>query len=413
MKEIVGKVRLSEWVLIISLLAMALPYGYTFTLLFIPVIFLKSLKFRHLNFRINIELFLYLIMVINFVFGMLITKKLLFEGIKIDLINMLYGLVFLYILGTSDGIKRLHSLETCKKIVNIQFIIAIMSLVKYVGVKFRLFSISSNVVGKWGTSLRNDYNMFAFVFCIGIICAINIIRRSQNFEKTRYYICLAIFLLVIGLSGSRRAILWVILLGVLMVLPSVKRFLVLTLKGKKVIVFILLLLFMVIKILHSDLNINEVFRDAIYRISNLSLELQGNKIGSRLGYFIFGLKLLSQYSVTELIVGSGFDYVKDFAIYSSSEYFIDYPHNFLLASMLYSGMVGFATHIFYLASVGIKLLNQSVLNKMFYISIYVTSLWFFLFSGNTIFSFQLLVLFLLYGSVMKNKKQVVRIGNEK
>ena len=61
--------------------------------------------------------------------------------------------------------------------------------------------------------------------------------------------------------------------------------------------------------------------------------------------WIYALNLYSDYNFSQLIFGNGFDYIEKYSgnFYLESD---DYPHNFLLSALLYSGILGFLSILY-------------------------------------------------------------------
>jgi hypothetical protein len=156
----------------------------------------------------------------------------------------------------------------------------------------------------------------------------------------------------------------------------------------------------------------------LYRYSGIAghpintLDMQSNLCGStfsqheedegidagRLERWSFAFDLFRNTSVTKKIFGDGFNYLplfgKKFLSPAKSAAGYDYPHNFILAALLYSGLVGC---IFILVLLSRSLMIYWLRKKDFFpflICILIT-LFYACLSGNSIFSIHILMLLLL------------------
>jgi O-antigen ligase len=64
------------------------------------------------------------------------------------------------------------------------------------------------------------------------------------------------------------------------------------------------------------------------------------------------LSLFSEYSFFNKLFGNGFSYLKKFGkkFYDSEDVY-DYPHNLLISTLLYSGVIGFLIYIGFLFTI--------------------------------------------------------------
>jgi len=152
---------------------------------------------------------------------------------------------------------------------------------------------------------------------------------------------------------------------------------------------------------------------------------------SRYARWTFGMKLfIENYSWKEKIFGSGFDYLRLFAdefskryyrpglgysprYYEDFRYHEDYPHNFVISSLLYSGIIGTLLLLpFCCLLVGEAFRLVKSVNPFLFLSL--ISFVYALSSGNSIFSSSLFVMvyFLFLFRARFNKTLQVSVSSE-
>jgi O-antigen ligase len=132
--------------------------------------------------------------------------------------------------------------------------------------------------------------------------------------------------------------------------------------------------------------------------------------GGRVQRIKYGIKIFSQdYSTSKKIIGGGFDYLWDFGkeFYSKNNhrFYFDYPHNPILSALLYSGIAGGLSLVYFFFMTFLNF-YRSFRSLFYYICLYVIIFSFAFFSGNSIFGcpeFVLISLFPFYFTIIKYK----------
>jgi hypothetical protein len=132
-----------------------------------------------------------------------------------------------------------------------------------------------------------------------------------------------------------------------------------------------------------------LFRGMVNKTQNASDSiLSQNKVmvtASRLNRWKYGMNIfLNEYSLKEKVFGKGFSYLKSFGT-KFGEAELDYPHNPLIDSLLYSGISGFLIYIWFLLAGVIYYLKHSNMHFYFLCCYLIVGL-FSIVSANTHFS---------------------------
>lgn len=142
-------------------------------------------------------------------------------------------------------------------------------------------------------------------------------------------------------------------------------------------------------------------------INNLN-QWQSNKLsGQRITRWIYAWNIFkNDFEVIEKIFGGGFDYITKF----NHRFFPektkdDYPHNPIIASFLYSGLVGGLFYIYFIvASITIYWRYRNKLSE--FLIMYIICFFFTFFSGNTHFSVPIFALLSLIPFLTRFPKKV-------
>ncbi len=334
---------------------------------------------------------------------------------------------------------------------------AVAGLVKYILVVsgFEFEYVIPIVSDDFHTSILTDYNFYSLVIYLGAFSYFYLIfNNDASIQYIRPGMIIPLLTISVLLSSSRRGLIILILFLIIAVVyliffrnkDSVKinRILI-----KSLIYTVLSVFFVVISIWIYSLNyrgqslktnscdINNFtfgITSTAYRYSSVfSKELnfdllyyriwgcdtktggvgygpQGDDIYvetdyvtvSRIGRIKKSLEIFEQYNTKQKIIGKGFEYNKtmgDFFHQDRNEKRIDYPHNFLISSLLYSGIVG----AFFIFLFGIQVIlalfsknTSKFLNSVFFLILFYSMM-----SGNTIFSIP--VFFVLIILIIHNK----------
>jgi len=267
----------------------------------------------------------------------------------------------------------------------------------------------------WGTSLILDYNSFAFANLAGLIAAVTLFDRMRSSYKR---LCIFISSLLIGLnillSGSRRGfVLLVIILlfyVIKIIVRMIKKLYSLSLEGEKiqksysirsisnVLLMCLLSLFSLIVLQYFISRVDFMSFTETLKIFNrlqrfLFAENTEYAFFSRFSRFAYTLEFINNYKFGEILFGSGFDYLKSYAVkfHGIGE---DYPHNIFISSFLYGGFIGLAVILVFFIQVIMKYLKKFSHLKVFFIW-FLIYFFFSMTSANSVFSLKNLSLLLV------------------
>jgi len=146
------------------------------------------------------------------------------------------------------------------------------------------------------------------------------------------------------------------------------------------------------KILDSNFDI--VFEEE--KRANLE-NFEKTTYGSRTERWLYALDIFkNQYNFQQKLFGNGFNYLTTFGnrfwVENNEPFKVDYPHNPLLASLLYSGIVGLAIYVLFLLLMVYKYLRNFQQNFIFFVFFLIASFFAF-FSGNSHFNIPIFAFF--------------------
>lgn len=127
-------------------------------------------------------------------------------------------------------------------------------------------------------------------------------------------------------------------------------------------------------------------------------------IGGRHEKFKFGLVLFKDFNIKQKLFGNGFNYMSLYGKeFYPNENILDYPHNFLLSSLLYSGVIGFFCCLAYIFIVLYYFYSFRRQFSIFIILLILVT-FFSVFSGNSIFSIPIFIFIIILPLLMKSTK---------
>jgi hypothetical protein len=278
------------------------------------------------------------------------------------------------------------------------------------GGTLRFFGITRGVAFI-GISLGGSYNMFALGMFAGLFAALYCYSRSTSIlTKIFYLIAICLTALVIGLAGSRRG--WIVL--ILVLLYYIAKFSIQALKTLasftvriKVPSFRSLCGFFVIFFLGSAILISHKEETRIEKTRELrKIEYRFNTIFSSEGNFReafahrserldYAGVLIDGYDVWRLLVGSGFDYIDKYAWRFSSGSSEGNPHNIFTSAMFYSGIIGLVLMLLMIIVSGIRLYQNRDLFGEHFVLLFAVTLLFVTAGANSLFSVRLFPLILI------------------
>lgn len=386
-------------------------YGYFLFFLIFRASKLKILFYPYLIFIYLGSIFIYIAACIG-------TKK-IYDTNTSELFNIIWWTVFGVLIVTefNNNVKHIKNfINFASKIVFIGGIISsIWGLSKFILIinnttyPENYYDSTGAIIP--GSSLNSDYNIFSLGLCICILFG-NHLRTFINKKVfSLFYIVYVIILsATIFLSGSRRGFFYLII--------SIFLIFFLKFKGKefykgiagffKLGIPALLSVFVFLFFFYE--NIDDIIKNSdadtfpLLRILTIKNELSSeNERTIRWKYFF---EITNDFSIWEYLKGNGFDYLRKYG--SKFEGVAeDNPHNFLLSSFLYGGIIALIFTLLKILFVIIKLFKNESL--YIFLIIFLYFLGFGLTSSNSLFSYRLLPIIFtvsLLISVNCEKKQI-------
>ncbi len=372
-------------------------------------------------------------------------------------------LIFLALVDSTEKIKSFLSYFT-KYYTILMGIICILALIKFwlmlKGIHLAL--LTNHDKYPWGFSLSTDYNFYAVAIFIGFVI---LLWRKENLFPEKYKLVEYLFFMLICTnvfySGSRRGILILFSILILQFIASSFQYF----KHKKIdkvffkcILGILVILFQIYFLYFSSFPVRKFTGKAInvYAIpykkeitaiafryitlfdtkadykkmyidmwprekSDQVIKLEDTKepiyekttYGSRLERWKYGIEIFTKkYNIGQQIFGKGFSYLRRYAIRFRVILFnsYDYPHNPLIASLLYGGIIGFLLLLTYLSYSLFLIFKLKMYDNVLITSYFIIS-FFSLLSGNSYFSIPIyvaitLIPFYYYYVTRSSKNQI-------
>jgi hypothetical protein len=282
---------------------------------------------------------------------------------------------------------------------------ATIGLIKYYNILHDNYFLSYYYEKKLiiGSSLNSDYNIYTFGLLLGVLYSFELSKYFKTIlSKSILYFGNLLMLLSIFLSGSRRGIILffvIIFLGIfykrikdLNFQYEIIRFL------KFPIFFISIIVIFSEKFIYFLENTNLIDK-SISRIFTVLDQLSGEN--ERTIRFTWALNDFKNSSLFEQFFGQGFSYLREMGLkFNVNE---DYPHNFLLSTLLYGGIFGIifvVLNIFYLLQFTFKKNNKIIYFTLLFLIFFGLS------SSNSLFSykiFPILIFLSLYHPYSNNK----------
>ncbi len=196
----------------------------------------------------------------------------------------------------------------------------------------------------WGTSLVVDYNYYALGMISGLVAVYLLIKQSDGLIlKYTYFISFLIIVLNILLCGSRRG--WIVLFIILIALilkELANIFNIRTLLAAILLVLTVIMILSKLNIDATDSTIDELEK-LRFRASTISGSTEtSDSFSPRTERWGYALEMFDDYPLVMQVVGGGFNYLDAYGRRFSVDINVneDYPHNPILSTLLYSGIVG-------------------------------------------------------------------------
>ena len=140
------------------------------------------------------------------------------------------------------------------------------------------------------------------------------------------------------------------------------------------------------------------------------LDSNNKLFGNRADRIKFAFEIFNDFTLSQKIFGNGFDYMiifgNRYTVALGLDFGYDYPHNPIISSLLYSGILGFLYSLFF-----ISFLFYNICRYFFGIMslslVFIIHFFFILFSGNSLFGtpeFLILGLIIMQYNVLNNSK---------
>ena len=209
-----------------------------------------------------------------------------------------------------------------------------------------------------GTSLNTDYNFFGLMMIIGLLCATYLAFAEETSARLRNLCVLTTPLLAFCalFAGSRRA--WT-MLAVLVLYGGLKLLALLvkpprpqhTQRTLRTAGSLITLLLVLAGAAVARLGVDSALADNADAINSIWERLGtlttdnatlADSFSPRTDAWAYGInEIIPSYSLSELFVGRGFDYLREYArVFPRWQAVEDYPHNLILSAMHYGGLLG-------------------------------------------------------------------------
>lgn len=391
----------------VAILSMSYPYG--FPLFGVIAIFFGVLKIvtRRFKIRINIGFIIFFLTVLGYMLGLSLSQGKIYSNNISDITNIISFFVIWALL--SDLNKDNYPVllhKFAKYAVFVSFIVATISLYKF----YKLLGneyLQRFYFGDFypaGTSLVRDYNMFSFALIAGLIMSVYLLSQAKKLSHMFYFlIAFATIFTSVLFAGSRRG--WIVAIIVAaFVLFLLIKFLVrfdknlvkiirfgLIVSSVAVFIYLLSILFQV----DIDLENSDQIVKMQYRFETLKFNQAEGSFSERTMRWEYATQRYNESNIIQFLLGSGFDYLPDYAKKFSPNLQEDYPHNPFLSALLYSGLAGLVIILILFGWTIISAKNNIKTLGGYYTLLYFISWIFILVSANSIFSITLFVTLML------------------
>jgi len=273
---------------------------------------------------------------------------------------------------------------------------ALLGIVKYRNILSGnvLFSNYNDDVLIIGSSLNSDYNIYSLGLIMAFLLSLNLRSSFKGlFKKSLYFLLNAMIVGSILLSGSRRAVLMVIVVVLISLFYNrLKKLKSQWALGKVLILPIVGLGFIAqySEPIVTSLAESQLIDKSIARVFTLKEQLTGeNERTLRVDWV---LAKLQDASGQDLLLGQGFGYLSKMGTFFSVEE-EDNPHNFVLATLMYAGLIGGIVVVLLIFRALSLAFKQN--KTMYFVFLFIVL--FGLTSSNTLFSYRVfpIMLFLL------------------
>ncbi len=277
-----------------------------------------------------------------------------------------------------------------------------LSLYKFMrllhGEQFSILVSPGNGQYPLGTSLRQDYNVFAMGIILSNLLILDYvfsIRRPYRF-KTLGYLSFFISFIVIILSGSRRGLIIFTVIFLVVFLKTIIGVLQFQKEAARLILVTISFVFIGWFVYQTEFT-KEEYKDnsslehIFNRLSTIE-DINNNDTHSpayeRLIRIQFAQRIIDSRPLYQNIFGDAFDYHHKFYAKTSnhlSKFEYDYPHNFFISQFLYSGIIGFILLLVLLIYTLILYVKFGSMLRI-YLFMYIICVFFLSTSGDVLFN---------------------------
>lgn len=413
-------------IFLVAIIGLIFPYGFP---LFGPVVFLFFILFLikgKLKIKLNIGILILFICALQYIWGMLLTKGVIYDRNVAELLNIIVIALVVIILGNLNNKSYKYFVIYVKKygvcIVSIFAAIGIYKLILRLNNHFIEYFYTESGHYPNGTSLVEDYNMFALGILAILLFSIGSLVIQKRIGNAIYYLCTTFILIITAtLAGSRRA--W-IALAIIFVFFSVYLLIITFRKLSQILVRLKLkitgqnlilaaCIFAIILIIPMGINNvgqendnPRVFQSMQNRFQSLGKDHIFNSFKPRIMRWEYGMQLVEEGELWQVVFGQGFGYLSKFS-YEFNTSGEDYPHNPIISGLLYAGAFGALMLLFLLILPAYYLFKYYYAYGWEFMALYCLSLLFLFMSSNSIFSNDLfMTIIVIVFSAKPNRKRV-------
>ena len=399
----------------LPLIIQTFPYiGWVFfasIVFLIPFVILKKDSIcKSFNETLIIIIFL---VVSTFLFALITDAK----SISIEVLKDLFRGIAFFLVAIILVLLNKDRSEFLKKIIQISrtiiltagFIGAILGLFKFFMIKFEhKISILNNSLGEYplGTSLVTDYNFYALSLLITLLIAIRFWINSDDTKKALFYGCIFSVVINAGIfAGSRRflasaAPVLLILLFTVFIKEneSFKK-----LKWKELFSTLLITTVLIhggLYLSDSECQRGKLGCSGLNGISQLEHRVESlikpsiQTVSPRVERWFYAFEIIKP---SQLLLGSGFSYRKEFGCKFNDCKIDDYPHAPILSALLYGGVIGFLSTLacfFYALVTAYQILTRHSSHADLALGLIATTIFVFI-SGDSLLSMPVFLSMLL------------------
>ena len=400
------------------------PYGLPIFSMFtfscsLYLIVLKKEKFLLFHKKLRLFYILEFIYIVSIMKNLTIHYHFIKELLNIMAIN-LYIANFFNVLKNKNDMALF--LTYFKRIIYaMSIIISLIGIYKFINISEPIEYFISEQGYPWGTALIDDYNYFSLSLIFGLSFGYDIMQKSRVIlYKFLIFNSFPLIILAISMSGSRRGFIILILILVLFIIRELIKIITPPYGISKLFILNISFLLIITHFVSSQdifksVNIKE-FNKIVLRLETLldsSHSYNGPRTyDQRIERWEYANSLIHDFTLSEILTGSGFEYLEKYAKEFSRDYtkalIEDYPHNVFISHFLFSGSIGLLLLlIFYNLTFYYYWKYRSELKNFFLFTLIAT--FFSITSDDSIFTVKIYAIFLIFPILFQliNKRSLV------